>query len=95
MPAFSTFEIDREEEMTYEFLFRHINGLYHSRDMKWARFREDIIADAMMSNLDARFNRFMEITKDLSILLHQVIHDNSATMPSLAIWHLFCLKCRR
>ncbi len=82
MPAFSNFEIDREEEMTYEFLLRHINGLYHSRDMKWARFREDSIADAMMSNLDADLNSFMEITKDLSILLHQVIHDNSATMPS-------------
>ena len=82
VPTFSTFEIDREEEMTYDFLLKHINFLYHSREMKWARFQEDSVVDCMMTDLDQNLDAFMEVTKDISSLLHQVIYENSSTLPS-------------
>lgn len=82
LPSFSTFEIDREEEMTYEFLLKHISSLYHSRDMKWARFRQDSVTDAMMESLDRDLNSFMEVTRDMATMLHKIIYENRATLPS-------------
>lgn len=81
-PSFSTFEIDREEEMTYEFLLKHISSLYHSRDRKWARFQEESIVDAMMSSLENDLNSFMEVTKDMASMLHKIIYENRANLPS-------------
>ncbi len=82
LPSFSTFEIDREEEMTYDFLLKHIGSLYRSGDMKWARFEEDSLVDAMMSSLDENLDRFMEVTRDIASLLHKTIYENRAGLAS-------------
>ena len=84
-PVCSTFEIDHDEELTFEMLKNNIEKLYASNDMKWASFKEDSAVEKMMESLDSDLNLFMEVTKDLSYVIQKIIYDNREAVPSCDI----------
>ena len=84
-PVCSTFEIDHDEELTFEMLKNNIEKLYSSNDMKWASFKENSPVEKMMESLDADLNLFMEVTKDISYVIQKVIHENREALPSCDI----------
>lgn len=84
-PVCSTFEIDHDEELTFEMLKNNIEKLYNSNDMKWASFKEESAVEKMMESLDADLNLFIEVTKDLSYVIQKIIYENREALPSCDI----------
>ena len=84
-PVYSTYEIDHEEELTFEIIRKNLEKIHGSSEMKWASFGEASVVEKMMENLDADLNLFMEVTKDLSYMIHKNIYENSEALPSCDI----------
>lgn len=84
-PVCSTFEIDHDEELTFEMLKHNIEKIHASNDMKWAGFKENSAVEKMLEALDQDLNLFMEVTKDLSYVIQKVIHENRDALPSCDI----------
>jgi len=84
-PVCSTCEIDHEEELTFEILKRNIEKIHGSSEMKWASFKEGSIVEKMLENLDDDLNLFMEVSKDLSYMIHKNIFENREALTSCDI----------
>lgn len=84
-PVCSTFEIDHDEELTFEMLKNNIEKIHGSSEMKWAGFGEASPVEKMMEALDGDLNLFMEVTKDLSYMIQKKIHENREALPSCDI----------
>jgi len=84
-PVCSTFEIDHDEELTFEMLKTNIEKMHGSSEMKWAGFGEASPVEKMMEALDNDLNLFMEITRDLSYIIQKKIFENREALPSCDI----------
>lgn len=81
-PVYSSFEIDHEEELTHEILRGYVEKLHGSQDMKWANFGEGSEFIKVIEALDGDLSLFMDVTKDLTYIMHKTIFDNAEVLPS-------------
>lgn len=81
-PVYSSFEVDHEEELTHEILKGYIEKLHSSQEMKWAAFGENSEYIPMIESLDEDLSLFMNVTKDLTYIMHKIIFDNCDALPS-------------
>lgn len=82
VPHCASYEIDHEEELTHGLLTGYLEKIMTSSQMKWGRFGENKEIEELLEVLDKDLTVFVELSKDLSLMMHKYINKYMDFLPS-------------